>query len=141
MLKQQVLIINSWLPWWLSNKESAFSVGDAGDLGLISGLRRSPGKGNGNPLQYSCLGNPMDTEACWVQTMRLPRVRHNLTITQQSQLGSFISWRMPPRLEKELVCTPGKIHLRHSKHQMSSTVGIKHIPWGSPRNWSLIKRS
>ena len=32
----------------------------AGDLGLISGLGRSPGSGNGNPLQYSCLGNPMD---------------------------------------------------------------------------------
>ena len=31
-----------------------------GDVGLIPGSRRSPGKGNGNPLQYSCLGNPMD---------------------------------------------------------------------------------
>ena len=30
------------------------------DLGFISGLGRSPGEGNGNPLQYSCLGNPMD---------------------------------------------------------------------------------
>ena len=34
------------------------SVCDAGDLGLIPGLRRSPGGGHGNPLQYSCLGNP-----------------------------------------------------------------------------------
>ena len=32
----------------------------AGDLGLIPGLRRSPGEGNGYPLQYSCLDNPMD---------------------------------------------------------------------------------
>ena len=32
----------------------------AGDLGLIPGLGRSPGEGNGNPLQYSCLENPMD---------------------------------------------------------------------------------
>ena len=32
----------------------------AEDLGLTPGFRRSPGKGNGNPLQYSCLGNPMD---------------------------------------------------------------------------------
>ena len=31
-----------------------------GDMGLIPGPRRSPGGGNGNPLQYSCLGNPMD---------------------------------------------------------------------------------
>jgi len=45
------------LPWWLSGKESACN---AGDLDLIPGLERSPGEGNGNPLQYSCLENPMD---------------------------------------------------------------------------------
>ena len=38
-------------------KESACQAGDAG---LIPGPGRSPGKGNGNPLQYFCLGNPMD---------------------------------------------------------------------------------
>ena len=36
-----------------------------GDLGSIPGLGRSPGKGNGNPLQYSGLGNPMDRGAWW----------------------------------------------------------------------------
>ena len=41
-------------------KESAHN---AGDLGLIPGLERSPREGNGNPLQYSCLENPMDREA------------------------------------------------------------------------------
>ena len=41
------------------------SAGDAGDLGLIRVLGRSPGEGNGNPLQYSCLGNPMDRGAWW----------------------------------------------------------------------------
>ena len=35
---------------------------NVGDLGLIPGLGRLPGEGNGNPLQYSCLGNPMDRE-------------------------------------------------------------------------------
>ena len=38
-------------------------AGDTGDVGLIPGLGRSPGGGNGNPLQYSCLKNPMDREA------------------------------------------------------------------------------
>ena len=38
-------------------KASAYN---AGDLGLIPGSGRSPGEGNGNPLQYSCLKNPMD---------------------------------------------------------------------------------
>ena len=37
----------------------------AGDVGLIPGLGRSPGEGNGNPLQHSCLGNPMDRGAWW----------------------------------------------------------------------------
>ena len=36
---------------------------NAGDAGLIPGLGRSPGEGNGNPLQYCCLGNPMDRGA------------------------------------------------------------------------------
>ena len=36
---------------------------NVGDLGLIPGLGRYPGEGNGNPLQYSCLGNPMDSGA------------------------------------------------------------------------------
>ena len=40
---------------------------NAGDVGLISGSGRSPGEGNGNPLQYSCLGNPMDRGA-WQAT-------------------------------------------------------------------------
>ena len=45
------------LPRRLSGKESASQVGD---VGLISGLGRSPGEGNCNPLQSSCLENPMD---------------------------------------------------------------------------------
>ena len=38
-------------------------LANAGDAGLIPGLGRSPGEGNGNPLQYSCLGNPVDSGA------------------------------------------------------------------------------
>jgi len=38
---------------------------NAEDLGLISGSGRSPGEGNGNPLQYSCLENPMDRGDWW----------------------------------------------------------------------------
>ena len=42
------------------------SAGDTGDLGLIPELGRSPGRGNGNPLLYSCLENSMDRGAWWV---------------------------------------------------------------------------
>ena len=41
------------------------SACNAGDLGSILGLGRSPGEGNGTPLQYSCLENPMGGEAWW----------------------------------------------------------------------------
>ena len=51
--------------WASAGKESACN---AGDLGLIPGLGRSPGAGKGNPLQYSLLENPMDGEAWWAST-------------------------------------------------------------------------
>ena len=44
---------------------------NAGDAGSILGWERSPGKGNGNPLQYSCLGNPIDREALWATVHRV----------------------------------------------------------------------
>ena len=51
----------------------------AGNAGLIPGSGRSPGGGNGNILQYSCLGNPTDREACWATVHRVKkRVRHDL---------------------------------------------------------------
>ena len=46
-------------------KNPPANAGDARDLGSIPGLGRSPGEGNGNPLQYSCLENPMDRGAWW----------------------------------------------------------------------------
>ena len=47
---------------------------DARDTGLIPGLGRSPGVGNGNPLQYSCLKNSMDKEAWWATVQGSQRV-------------------------------------------------------------------
>ena len=47
--------------------------GDAGDEGLIPGWGRSPGRGNGNPLQYACLGNPMDRGAWQVTVHRVAK--------------------------------------------------------------------
>ena len=57
-------------PWWLGGKESAYS---AGDLGSVSGLGRSPGKGNGNPLQYFHLENSMDRGAWWATVHRVAK--------------------------------------------------------------------
>ena len=53
------------------SKESACNAGDIGDVGLIPGLGRFPRVGNGNPLQYSCLENPMDRGAWWARVQGL----------------------------------------------------------------------
>ena len=57
--------------------EGKASAHNAGDLGLIPGLGRSPGEGNGNPLQYSCLGNAMDGGPGELQSMESQRVGHD----------------------------------------------------------------
>ena len=57
---------------WLSSKESSRNAGDTtGTADLIPGLGRSPGEGNANPLQCSCLENPMDREAWGATVHRL----------------------------------------------------------------------
>ena len=60
-------------PCGSAGKESICNVGD---LGSIPGLGRYPGGGRGNPLEYSCLENPMDREAWWA-TVQGRRVRHD----------------------------------------------------------------
>ena len=57
-------IYKEWgLPWWLSGKEKL--PAKAGDMDLILGSGRSPGVGNDNLLQYSCLENSMTSRAWW----------------------------------------------------------------------------
>ena len=68
----------SAFPGGSDGKVSAYN---AGDLGSIPGLGRSPGEGNGNPLQYSCLENPMDGGA-WLATV------HGVA-KSQTQLSDF----------------------------------------------------
>ena len=53
------------------------NAGDIRDVSLIPGLGRSPGKGLGNPLQYSCLENPIAEEAGGLQSMGSQRGGHN----------------------------------------------------------------
>ena len=62
---------------------------NAGDMSLIPGWRRSPGEGNDNSLQYSCLENPMDRTAWGLQSMGLQRVRHDLVTKQQTTNGPY----------------------------------------------------
>ena len=68
--------VRTGLPRWHSGKESACQAGDSDS---ISGSGRFPGKGNGNSLQYSCLGNPTDRGAWWATNpWGHERVRYDL---------------------------------------------------------------
>ena len=53
------------------------NAGDIRDVGLIPGLGRFPGAGHDNPLQYSCLENPMDRGSWWSTVHEVTKVRYN----------------------------------------------------------------
>ena len=73
-VKTIIKTTNRGFPHSSVGKESAFS---AGNPGSIPGSGRSPGGGHGNPLQYSCLENPMDRGAWWATVHWVKRVRHD----------------------------------------------------------------
>ena len=74
------------------------SACNAGDLGSIPGLGRSPGEGNGNPLQYSCLKNSMDRGAWWAAVHGIAKSR--------TRLSDFTFTFHFHALEKEMQSTP-----------------------------------
>ena len=65
------------------------SAGDTRGLGSIPGLGRSLGEANGNPLQYSCLGNPIDREAWRATVLGVARVRQDLETRQQQTTKGY----------------------------------------------------
>ena len=62
---QVALVVKKLLAKKKKKKKLLANAGDIRDVGSIPGLGRSPGEGNGKPLQYSCLENPMDRGAWW----------------------------------------------------------------------------
>ena len=81
-IKRLVILIISRFPGGSDGKAPPCNVGDPGS---IPGLGRSPGKGNSNPLQYSCLENSIDGGAWWAIVHRVAK--------SQTQLSDFISLR------------------------------------------------
>ena len=73
-----------------SDSEVKASACNAGDLGSIPGLGRSPGEGNGNPLQYSCLENPMDRGAWWATVHGVAKSRTRPTKRLNDTISQFI---------------------------------------------------
>ena len=82
------------LPWWLSGKETA----DEGDVGSVPGLGRSPGEGNGNPLQDSCLENSKDRGTWWATVHGVAKSLPRLS-TSAHALEQVLPVRVPFGLE------------------------------------------
>ena len=77
---------------------------NAGAMDSIPGWGRSPGEGNGYPLQYSCLENPMDRETWGGYSPRgCKRVGHDLVIKQQQQYSAWLFFFLILQEEKEIV--------------------------------------
>ena len=74
-------------------KNSPAYVGDARGMGSVPGVVRSPGVGNGSPLQYSCLGNPLDREAWWAT---VHGVAKELDMIEHTCILSFMHFRGDP---------------------------------------------
>ena len=105
--RKSLWVYNTGFPHSSVGNESACSTGDPSS---IPGLGRSPGEGNGNPLQYSCLENPMDRGAWWAAVHGVAKSRTRLsdfTFTfhfhalenEMATHSSILAWRMPGREE------------------------------------------
>ena len=78
-ISYDLFILFVWVafPGGSVSKEPACNAGDPGDICSIPGLGRSPGEGQGNPLQYSCLEIPWTEEPIGLQSIESQRVGHN----------------------------------------------------------------
>ena len=92
---------------------------NAGDTGLIPGSGRSPGEENGNPLQYSCLGNPMDGGAWWAAVQQSQRVRHDLALN--NNIHVYTNTRIPMNTQRH---TFTYRHIHTNTHQGTNTQGL-----------------
>ena len=90
------------------------SACNAGDPGSIPESGRSPGEGNGNPLQYSCLENPMDEEAGRLQSMGSQRVRHDwaTSLTHSLHFSYFLFYKLIHKPQEYLNCINAKLLLQ-----------------------------
>ena len=113
------------------------SACNTGDRGLIQGSGRSPGEGNGNPLQYSCLENPMDGEAWWTVFLSgqshawrslvgysySPRGRKESDTTERLRfsLSSILAWKIPWTEEPGGIQSMGSQRVRRDRSDLART--------------------
>ena len=100
-----------WSRWGFfsgsAGEESACNTRDIGDADLIPGLGRSPGGGYGNPLQYSCLENPMDRRAWWATVHRASKSRTQLsTYTVGADTQQPVTWGLSGHTTHRWISSP-----------------------------------
>ena len=108
-------------PQWLSGKESVCNAGASGDMGSIPGWGRYPGGEHSNPLQYSCLENPMDRGAWWAIVQRATQ---SWTQLKQFSMHIYIYTYLYRRRQWH----PTPLFLPGKSHGQRSLVGCS--PWG-----------
>ena len=112
---------SSGLPRWCFPvvKKIPANTGDIRDMGLIPGLERFPGGGHGNPLQYSCLENPMDRGAWWATVHGVAKSK-----TRLKRLSTHIIVLKDCFMEKRIdVCFPPEGGLRTSRYKLTGLGG------------------
>ena len=95
---------------------------NTGDAASIPGSERSPGEGNGNPFQYTCLGNPMDRGVWQVAVHGVARVGHNLVTKPPPWVYLGLLWWL---IGKESACNAG---------DAGSILGLGRSPGGGHGN-------
>ena len=99
--------------WWLSHRESTCQCRRHPET--IPGSGRSPQEGNGNPLQYSCLGNPMDRDAWWA------------TVHGVAKSQTWLSdWTTTTKMAQMSTVPKSLIYLK-IKHKLQGNIFIKHF--------------
>ena len=129
-----------------SGKEFNCNTRDRGDLDSIPGLGRSPGGGNGNPHQYSCLENPMDWGSWWATVCGVvksqTRLNMHTRLISSDQLCSSIICLLPvPSIDSLLLgsvrfhCAldlePYSPHMCISLSRSPSSLLLRGFPWST----------
>ena len=101
---------------------------NVGNLGLIPGLGRSPGQGNGNLLHYSCLGNPMDRGPWWA------------TVHGSAKESDMTEWLNENNICQSYLSKTGKKKMWNRKENTWSTSWLCQLSFGIEANWWIVIR-
>ena len=132
----------AWASLVAGGKESA---SNAGDLSSILGLGRSPGGGHGNPLQYSCLENPMDRGAWWAAVHRVANDLSQTTEVTSCTCMYIYVYMIPTK--SSIIHSFFQVHVELLSGSVQFSCSVFVTPWTAAHqaslsvtnSWSLLK--